>query len=299
MLTLIKNAEVYTPEAVSPQQVLVAGERIAALQETVELSGSPLETVDASGCWLLPGFVDALTHPCGGGGEGGFGNRTADVSAGEFLRGGVTTPVGALGTDSILRSLDVLFGNVMALRAQGLNALMYTGAYRVPVPTLTGDIARDISLLAPVIGVGELAIADHRSSAPTATELRRIAADARLGGTLAGAGGTVLLHIGEGESRLALLRDALQNSDLPPSALYPTHCNRSAELLAEAVSHARAGGYLDITVSTTPELIAAGDIPALDAFQQALQGGAPRNGLPFLLTPEVPCHSTSMANWRG
>ena len=51
-------------------------------------------------------------------------------------------PVGALGTDSIARSLEVLFGQVMKLRAHGLSALMYSGSYRVPPDTLTGDIAR-------------------------------------------------------------------------------------------------------------------------------------------------------------
>jgi beta-aspartyl-dipeptidase (metallo-type) len=169
----------------------------------------------------------------------------------------------------------VLYGNVMGLRARGLNAAMYSGAYRVPAPTLTGDIARDIFLVEPVIGVGELAIADHRGPQPTVAELRRIAADAQLGGILAGAGGSVLVHVGDGDSRLALLREAVDGSDLPPSAFYPTHVNRSTALLDEAADWALRGGYVDITVSTTPELIEAGDIPALAALRRLLEAGAP------------------------
>ena len=35
------------------------------------------------------------------------------------------------------------------------------------------------------------------------------------------------------------------------------------------------GGFVDITVSTTPELIAAGDIPAAEALEYLLSAGAP------------------------
>ncbi|MEE4193455.1 MAG: beta-aspartyl-peptidase [Halieaceae bacterium] len=274
MLTLINNAQVYSPQHIGTASVLISGGRILAVGD-VELSGRELEVVDAQGRWLLPGFVDALTHPCGGGGEGGFGNRTPEISAGEFVRAGVTCPVGALGTDSLARSLDVLYGCVMGLRERGLAAHMYTGAYRVPAPTLTGDIARDLVLVAPVIGVGEVAVSDHRSSMPTAEELRRLAADSRQGGILSGKTGTVLVHVGDGDSRLAPLRDALAGSDLPAHSFYPTHVNRSGALIDEAAALASNGAWVDITVSTTPELIAAGDIPGLEALKRLLAAGAP------------------------
>lgn len=275
MLTLIINAEIFAPQPLGRGQVLIAGQHIAALGETVDVQGGALQVVDAAGKWLIPGFIDALTHPAGGGGEGGFGNRTAEMCADDFIAAGVTTPIGALGTDSIARSLDVLYGKTMELRARGLSARMYTGAYRVPAPTLTGDIARDITLIDPVIGVGELAISDHRSAQPTVQELRRLAADARLGGVLSGKGGVVFVHVGDGESRLAPLREALAGSDLPVDTFYPTHINRSSALLQEAAALARDGAYVDITVSTTPELIAMGDIPALQALHELIAAGAP------------------------
>jgi beta-aspartyl-dipeptidase (metallo-type) len=275
MLTLIINAELFSPQPQGRQQLLVAGERILAIGDNIDLSGSDVQVIDAAGKWLLPGFVDALTHPAGGGGEGGFGNRTEELSAEDFIAAGVTTLVGALGTDSITRSLEVLYGKVMQLRANGLAAYMYTGAYRVPAPTLTGDIARDITLVAPVIGIGEVAISDHRSAQPTVAELQRLAADTRLGGILSGKGGTVFIHVGDGESRLAPLREALDSSDLPSDTFYPTHINRSQALLQEAAAFAANGAWIDITVSTTPELIAAGDIPALQALLDVIKAGAP------------------------
>ena len=281
MLTLITNARVHAPEPLGHKSVLVCGNRIAAVEDDIDLAGAPLTVLDAEDRWLLPGFVDALTHPCGGGGEGGFGNRTAELTAAQFAGAGVTCPVGALGTDSVTRSLEVLYGCVMGLREQGLAACMYTGAYRVPAPTLTGDIARDLALVAPVIGVGEVAVSDHRSSQPTVEELRRLAADSRLGGVLSGKGGTVLVHVGDGDARLAPLREALAGSDLPLGSFYPTHVNRSEALLVEAAAFAAAGAWVDITVSTTPELVAAGDIPALDALERLLSAGAPGERVTF------------------
>lgn len=281
MLTLIVNAQVFDPHPRGTCEVLVGGTEILAIDDKIDLRGADVEVLDAAGQWLMPGFVDALTHPCGGGGEGGFGNRTSEVTAEAFIRAGVTSPVGALGTDSVARSLDVLYGTTMALRERGLRAYMYTGAYRIPAPTLTGDIARDLVLIDAIIGVGELAISDHRSAQPTAQELRRVAADAALGGTLSGRGGRVMLHLGDGEEGLALMHAALAGSDLPQHSFYPTHVNRNTALLQEAADFAAQGGYIDITVSTTPELIAAGDLPALDAFKQALTRGAPAQRVTF------------------
>ncbi len=275
MPTLITNAEVFGPEPLGRQQILIDGSRIAAVAEDIDLKGAELTTVDAEGAYVTPGFVDALTHPCGGGGEGGFQNRTAEVSFETFVGAGVTSPVGALGTDSITRSLDVLFGNVMQLRRQGLAALMYTGSYRVPANTLTGDVARDVTLIDPVIGVGEVAIADHRSSQPTICELRRLAADARLGGIIGGKSGVVLVHVGDGRDGLARIREAIDGSELPARSFYPTHANRNRRLFEEAVEFSARGGFIDFTASTVPEFIDGGELPALQALDEAIRAGAP------------------------
>lgn len=280
MPILIRNAQVYAPESRGVNNVLIEGGRILSVSSgAAGLEGELLETIDAQGRWLLPGFVDVLTHPCGGGGEGGFGNRTSELEADEFIHAGVTTPVGALGTDSITRSLEVLFGKTMELRAKGLSALMYNGSYRMPPLTLTGDVARDMLLVEPVIGVGEVAISDHRSSQPTTQELRRLAADVHLGGTLSGKQGVVFLHLGDGRAGLEPIEAALAGTELPRRLFYPTHSNRNRSLLEQAAQHASRGGYADITVSTTEELIAAGDIPALDALSLALEAGAPAERL--------------------
>lgn len=281
MLTLIRNAQVFCPDPLGVQDLLIAGRHIAQVAPSIDLAGSGIDVVDADGRWLLPGIVDPLTHPCGGGGEGGYGNRTGELEAADFALAGVTTPVGALGTDSITRTLEVLFGQVMKLCAQGLSGFMYSGSYRVPAPTLTGNVASDLMLVEPVIGAGEVAIADHRSSHPSLEEFRRLASDVHLGGTLSGKGGTLFLHVGDGPSGLDLVERTLAASDLPRRLFYPTHCNRRGELLEQAITHVRKGGYADLTVSTTPELIAAGEVPALDALDAAIESGAPSGRLSF------------------
>ncbi|NQY02562.1 MAG: beta-aspartyl-peptidase [Halieaceae bacterium] len=275
MITLIRNAAVLAPKDIGRNDVLIAGDSVVEVGRDIEITGANVNEIDADGLTLVPGIVDALTHPAGGGGEGGFGQRTAELTAADFIAAGVTTPVGALGTDAITRSLDVLYGHVMALRAAGLAAYMYSGSYQVPAPTLTGDAARDLVMIDPVIGFGEIAIADHRSSQPTALELRKLAAQSQLGGTLSGKGGTVMLHVGDGAERLSLMRDALADTELPAACFYPTHANRSESLLLEAFEHARAGGWIDFTASTTPEFLADGEIAVLDALAMAERNRVP------------------------
>jgi beta-aspartyl-dipeptidase (metallo-type) len=52
---------------------------------------------------------------------------------------------------------------------------MYTGAYEYPPPTLTGGVRTDIMHIEQCVGVGEVAVSDSRSSAPTTQELARLA----------------------------------------------------------------------------------------------------------------------------
>ena len=77
------------------------------------------------------------------------------------------------------------------LRAEGVSSWIYTGSYQVPTPTILGDVGKDVAMIEEVIGVGEVAISDHRCSGPTTDELIRIAEHARVGGMLGGKAGIV------------------------------------------------------------------------------------------------------------
>ncbi|WP_078085970.1 beta-aspartyl-peptidase [Microbulbifer mangrovi] len=280
-ITLIKNAEVFAPRSLGRCDVLVAGDRVAKIDQHLTLPESVGQVVDADGAWLMPGLVDTLVHISGGGGEGGFGSRTPELDVRDAIAAGVTTVVGALGTDATTRTLNELFGKAKALEAQGITCFMQTGSYQVPVNTLTGSVRSDIMLVDNIIGVGELAISDHRSSHPSRDELVRIAADARVAGLLSGKGGVISVHVGDGAGRLQPLFDVVEHSEIPISQFYPTHMNRNTSLLEHGVEFARAGGFIDFTTSTTEEILASGELRASQALAMALEQGAPVDQLTF------------------
>lgn len=282
MLTLIEGAEIHSPAPLGQQDLLVADGRIAWLGKGLTVPPDwPLVRVDGRGRYLVPGLVDPLAHITGGGGEGGFAFRTPELAAGEALRAGVTTLVAALGTDSLTRSPAQVLGKVREFRAAGVSAYMYTGSYHLPVKTLTGRVESDIMLIPEVLGVGELAISDHRSSAPTHDELARLVSEARVAGLLAGKSGVSFFHVGDGRGALAPLRALRDGTDIPLRQLYPTHCNRNPWLFAEAIDWGRAGGWVDLTTSSFPELLDDGEQLAAEALVALLAAGVPADRISF------------------
>ena len=282
MLTLIEGAEIHSPAPLGQQDLLVADGRIAWLGKGLTVPPDwPLVRVDGRGRYLVPGLVDPLAHITGGGGEGGFAFRTPELAAGEALRAGVTTLVAALGTDSLTRTPAQVLGKVREFRAAGVSAYMYTGSYHLPVKTLTGTVESDIMLIPEVLGVGELAISDHRSSAPTHDELARLVSEARVAGLLAGKSGVSFFHVGDGRGALAPLRALRDGTDIPLRQLYPTHCNRNPWLFAEAIDWGRAGGWIDLTTSSFPELLDDGEQLAAEALVALLAAGVPADRISF------------------
>ena len=279
---VIRGAEVFAPRPLGRRDVLLGAGRILAMQSDLSLSGLShcLDEIDGRGCRLVPGLVDNLVHISGGGGEGGFASRTQPLQAEQALAAGVTSLIGALGTDDTTRSHADLLACCRALATSGLTALALTGSYRVPVRTLTGSLRDDLLLIPDLIGVGEVAIADHRGSQPNAEELARLAAEANVGGLLSGKAGTVLIHVGDGRDRLELLYQVVERHAVSRQRFLPTHCNRSRALLDDAADWVKAGGYADLTTSTTSAFLAAGEVPAAAGLLELLdQGGDGRVSL--------------------
>lgn len=282
MLTLIEGAEIFSPTHLGQQDLLVTDGRIAWMGKGLTVPANwPLHRVDGRGRYLVPGLVDPLAHITGGGGEGGFAFRTPELAASEALRAGVTTLVAALGTDSLTRTPAQVLGKVREFRAAGVSAFMYTGSYHLPVKTLTGTVESDIILIPEVLGVGEVAISDHRSSAPTHDELARLASEARVAGLLAGKSGVSFFHVGDGKGALAPLRALRDETDIPLRQLYPTHCNRNPWLFAEAVEWGKAGGWVDLTTSSFPDLLEDGERLAADALVELLAASVPAECITF------------------
>ena len=274
MLKLLCNAQVFAPEELGLCHVLVGGGRIMAVSgDKAELATAQATEFDLEGRRLIPGFIDGHAHVTGGGGESGFSTRVPPVPLGQFTRAGVTSVVGVLGTDDTTRDTRSLLAQTRALREEGLGAWCHTGGYHVPPVTLTGSVRDDIVYLDPVIGVGELALSDHRSSQPTRDELLRIASDAHVAGMISGKAGIVHLHLGDGERGLDLVRQALQLSELPARVFNPTHVNRRKALFDEAIELAGGGSTVDITAF--PVAADEDAWPADVALLKYLESGAP------------------------
>ena len=250
MVTLIRNAKVYQPEYAGVKDILVLGGRIAAVGEGLkaDFGGSvEVEEMDADGMAAVPGFIDSHEHILGGGGEGGFQTRTPEASLGDLIRNGITTVVGCIGTDSVARDMTALLAKAHALENEGISTYVYTGSYRVPVQTLTDSIMKDIMMLDKVIGVGEVAISDHRSSQPTFEEFARIAADARVAGMLSGKAGVVNVHLGDSPRHMDLIERVLHETEIPASQFLPTHVNRNAGLFDACLELAKEGLTIDFS----------------------------------------------------
>jgi beta-aspartyl-dipeptidase (metallo-type) len=250
MFTLIENGTVYAPESLGGQSVLLARDLILQVgnisKRAVEAVGVDVEVIDASGCYVTPGFIDPHQHVLGGSGESGFASQTPEISASEVILAGITTVVGCLGADTTMKTLPGLLAKVKGLKEEGLNAYMWSGGYTTPATSITKSVRDDIMFIEEVIGAGEIAIADERSSDPTAHEIARLAHDVHVGGMLSGKAGIVHIHVGDGSSRLGLLRDAVKEHSVSPEWFYVTHISRSEKLMLEAIDLAKDGSYVDI-----------------------------------------------------
>jgi len=285
MLTILTDAEVFAPAPLGRQTLVVGGTQVlAVLDGPPSVAGLDAEVVDLAGARVVPGLIDAHVHVTGGGGEAGPHTAAPAPPLSAYTTAGVTSVVGLLGTDDATRSTRELLRGVHALRAEGLSAWAWTGGYHLPPTTLTGSVRTDIACVEPVIGFGELAISDHRSSQPTFEEVARVAAECHVGGLMTGKAGVLHLHLGDGRRGLDLLRRILDGTEVPPRTLHPTHVNRRRALLEEAFDLTPRGVTIDVTafppgLAPPPTGSPDDEVLALDAVAAYLDAGLPAGRL--------------------
>ncbi len=273
-MIFLQQCDLYTPESVGRRDVLVGGGRVLAIAERIPVpEGVDVRVISADGLRMIPGLIDCHVHIAGAGGEGGPATRTPEMQLSQMLEGGVTSVVGCLGTDGMTRSVESVLMKCKALRQEGVSAWMYTGAYQVPTPTILGDVGKDVAMIEEVIGVGEIAISDHRSSGPTIDELIRLTEHARVGGMLGGKGGIVNFHMGDACDPFRPLYEVVERSELSLKQLLPTHCNRNYEIFKDAATYGKHG-YLDITASSY-EYFPQYEIKPSKAIAQLVATGVP------------------------
>lgn len=274
-LVLLRDAEVFQPASIGRRHLLLGAGRILWMGEDLPDLPRDLvaEQIDLEGRRLIPGLIDGHVHVAGGGGEAGFRTRVPALGISRYTRAGITTVIGLLGTDDVARGPRELLATLFALREEGLGAFGYCGGYHLPPATLTGSVRSDLVFIEALIGAGEVAISDHRSSQPTLDELLRLASEVHVAGLMTGKAGVLHLHLGDGPRGLHLVRRALAISELPPRVFHPTHVNRRRALFEEALELARGGSTIDITAFPV-----AGDEDAWSAADALLRydaSGAP------------------------
>ena len=249
MFNLIKGASVYAPEKIGVKDILVVGGRIVRISDRIDLPKDfDQQVILANGKIVIPGLIDLHVHLLGGGGEGGPRTRTPEITLSNITRAGVTTVVGCLGTDDISRRPETLLAKAMQLEEEGVSTYIYCGSYQFPVPTITGSVKKDIALIPKVIGVGEIAVSDHRSSQLSFEELCRVASEARVGGMLGGKAGLVHLHMGSGQRMLDPIFRVIRETEIPIGQFLHTHLTRTSSLLEQSIQFAKMGGNIDFTV---------------------------------------------------
>ena len=287
MLTLIENGEVFAPERRGKTSVLLGAEKILKIgdinRQLLESLHFKLDVIDATDCIVTPGFIDPHEHLLGGSGEEGFATQTPEIHATEIICCGITTVVGCLGVDVTMKTMAGLLAKAKALVEEGVSAFIWSGGYDVPPATITGTVRNDIMFIKEIIGAGEIAISDERSTDHDPLDLARLVIDTHNGGMLSRKAGVTHFHVGEGEKRLEPLRNLLENFPIKPEWIYPTHINRNEKLMREAIELAKQGSFVDI--DTTEE-----DLPKQLRFY--LDNGGP----PEKLTVSTDASITSPGN---
>jgi beta-aspartyl-dipeptidase (metallo-type) len=277
MVTLLRGGEIFSPDPLGEKDILILGSKIGAICEPgqIKVEGFPIDEVDASSKRIFPGFIDSHVHILGGGGEGGPSTRAPEITIEDIITSGVTTVIGCLGTDGTTRHMESLLAKANGLEIEGITTYIFSGSYQIPVVTLTGSVRTDIILIDKVLGAGEIAVSDHRSSQPTFEEFCRIASECRVGGMLGGKAGIFHCHLGDGKRRLEMFFRLIEETEIPITQLIPTHCNRNPELLEESIQFIQKGGYLDLTADLDPNPPEEGHISVAAAIRSCKEKNAP------------------------
>jgi beta-aspartyl-dipeptidase (metallo-type) len=251
---IIHNANVYNPSPIGINDILSINGLIVHIDKK-KIESRPLidlgidvVELDVEGYILTPGFLDPHEHIIGGSGEEGFASRSPEIGLNEIVRGGITTVVGCLGVDTYTRNMPSLLAQCKTYNEEGITSYIYTGGYNIPPTTLSGGILEDMVKVAEVIGSGEVAVSDIRSSKASNREVAKLISQTYNGGILTGKAGVSHLHLGDANSHFDPVMQMVVEHDLNIKYIYPTHCGRNQKLLEQATQATKLGMTIDIDV---------------------------------------------------
>ncbi len=273
-MKLIKNTQLISSEKGALSDILIVGEKIAAIGTDIKTGNLSVETIDMQGAIGSPGLIDIHVHTSGGGGQTGFYSLAPEVRVEDLIKCGTTSVVGLLGTDGFVKKLPQLYAKTQSLRMNGVSAYMLTGFYGLPTPTITDCIANDLIFIDPVIGC-KIAICDDRSSFPTEPDLIKIISQVRLGGFASAKRGVMHVHLGALPEGMQVLIDIAKKYPSLIEYISPTHTIRTEKLFNQAIEFAKMGGMIDISTGGTQFT------EPYKAVIMALEKGVPINNMTF------------------
>lgn len=273
MITVIKGIKLYSPKYRGIKDIVLIGDKIEGIYEDLIIPNNfiSINIIDGKGKLIFPGFIDSHVHIIGGGGEGGFKTRTPEIFLSELFRAGITTVVGCIGTDGVCRDMRSLIAKAKALEQEGITTYCYTGSYEIPIKTITESIKGDMMMIDKIIGVGEVALSDHRSSQATYNDFVNLVAQSRVGGLLSGKAGIVNVHLGDGAKRLDYLFSIINDTEIPPTQLLPTHINRSRKLFDVGIEYTKKGGFIDLTTSSNKNFLEPEELRASEGLSYLIE----------------------------
>lgn len=283
MIKIIKDIEIYSPKYLGKKSIVIVNDKIEGVYDELEIPKNfiNIEIIEGKDMYAFPGFIDAHVHLIGGGGEGGFKTRTPELQLSNLTRAGITTVNGCIGTDGVCRDMRALVAKVKALNEEGITATCYSGSYEIPVRTMIGSVKEDLMLVNEIIGVGEIALSDNRSSQPRLDQFINLVAESRVAGLLSNKSGIVNVHLGGGARRLNYLFEMLDETEIPATQVIPTHMNRTVELLDAGVEWIKRGGYIDLTTSSDLNNLEEGEMIASKALKYLLDKKLPIDRITF------------------
>ena len=272
-MLLIKNANIYAPQALGQKDLLIGGGKILAIEDQID-SNKAFTVWDAQGKTMTPGLVDQHIHIIGAGGKHGFSSMTPEISMTDLISCGSTTVVGLLGTDGSTRGIKTLYAKAKSLEMEGVTAYMYTGYFGLEPMHITSNVQDEMIFIDKVLGC-KIAISDVRSSYPTDLELLHLLRQVRVGGMIAKKKGILHIHLGALNSKIDTLLRIVKDHEFPIENISPTHMARTKDLIDQGIVFAKMGGMIDISTGGTNY------IEPYKAIQYALDQGAGIDYLTF------------------
>ena len=280
MFKLIVGGEVYTPEKLGKANILIAGDKIAAVGEDLKAPGGyECESIDAVGKIVYPGWIDPHIHITGADDSQGPFGHTYDVSYQDIVESGVTTAVGTLGGELWVRTLEQLYWKAIELEMMGLTTYIYTGCFHIPPPTITGTVRGDVILIDKVRGC-KTAISDATTSHHTWREMAELVSEVNIGAETVKKTAVTHVHVGRRPQRMDMLFEVIENTGLSPKGIVPTHVNRATpDVISQGIEWAKRGGYVDLTTQMRKEEGTLTGLKTDLAVKRMLAEGCPIEGI--------------------